>query len=174
MEREKRSKNSYSKFFSISLSGFLFRVRNITLAVAVGFTLVSAFFLLFVGMVNGVKSMSSFIELGEVAQVLSGLIKTMDIFLASLVMMLLALGIYDLFVVSDDAGDENKACRGWDGFSTLDDLKSSLAKLIVVILTVTFLELVLSNLDYLTGFEILIAPLGALLIASSLWLTLKK
>ncbi|MFH1139870.1 MAG: YqhA family protein [Pseudomonadota bacterium] len=174
MDDKKKPERRFPDFFTAGLSEALFRYRVFMVAVAVGFNLISAFFLLIVGLYNGLRAMVNFVLTGEVAAVLSGLIKTMDIFLASLVMMLLAVGIYDIFVIGSTVDDQDRVCRGWEGFATLDDLKSSLAKLIVIILAVTFMELVLSNLDDMTGLQVLIAPAGGVLIAASLWLTSKK
>ncbi|MBU0516053.1 MAG: YqhA family protein, partial [Proteobacteria bacterium] len=116
----------------------------------------------------GIQGMTAFIAEGQVQDVLSSLIKTMDIFLAALVMIFLAVGLYELF--SAGAREtEAEACQSWGDFSsTLDQLKSSLTKLVIIILIITFLELVLAAVSELSGYQLLILPAGIYLIAWSL------
>jgi uncharacterized membrane protein YqhA len=142
--------------------------RQTSLLIAVLFTLIASAFLMFVGVYQGIQAMTGFLDQYDVKRALSGLIKTMDIFLTALVMMLLALGLYDLFGLPQRDLDQ-RACRGWHGFAdTLDHLKSSLARLIVLILIITFLELVLASLEELTGVLMLVVPAGVLMTALSL------
>ncbi len=152
---------------------FVQSFRRTGLLMAVIFTLINSTFLFLVGVYQSIHSMTAFLRDRSIQGILTGLIKTTDIFLAALVMMLLALGLYDLFVVKVEDEDE-KACHGWRGFSsTLDELKNSLAKLIIIILIITFLELVLSNLEGLHSYEVLIVPIGILFIGLGLNFTKK-
>ena len=158
----------FTRFLESGFSVFLFRFRHIGLVVAVIFSLISSAFLFIVGAYNGVLAMINFIKTLAVKPVVVGLIKTMDIFLAALVMMLLAVGLYDLYIIDVESRETVECEPGWKRFSTIDELKSSLAKLIVIILIFTFFELVLANLDILKSYELLIVPAGVALIAVSL------
>lgn len=156
----------------LRLSNLLSFYRDFGIVVAVIFTLIGSAFLTLVGAYQGVTTIIEFLHFKNVSDILSGLIKTMDIFLASLVMMLLAMGLHDLFMSHRDT--QNKVCGAWMGFaSTLDDLKESLAKLIVIILFISFFEMVLSSMDKFQSYEILIIPVGVILLAAGLRLTRK-
>lgn len=149
---------------------FIQSFRRTGLLMAVVFTLINSVFLFLVGVYQSVHSMVVFLTDRSPQAALTDLIKTTDIFLAALVMMLLALGLYDLFVVQ---AEDEKAC--WRGFSsTLDELKNSLAKLVIIILIIAFLELVLSDLEDLHSYEVLIVPVGILFIGLGLNLTRKS
>ena len=153
---------------STAFSKAIFLTRNIGLSMAVAFTLISAIFLFFVGVYNAIQSMIIFISDHAIKGVLSGLIKTMDIFLAALVMIFLAVGLYELFTTGAREAHAD-ACQSFSDFSTtLDQLKSSLAKLVIIILIITFLELILASVEELTGYQLLIVPTGILMIALSL------
>ena len=167
-------KNFMRRFLRNRLSIFLLGFRHIGLVVAVIFSLISSAFLFIVGVYHGIMAMVQFAKTLMVKPVVVGLIKTIDIFLAALVMMLLAVGLYDLYIIDDESGEAAECGPGWRRFSTIDELKSSLAKLIVIILIFTFFELVLANLDLLKSYELLIVPVGVALIAVSLSLMRQK
>ena len=149
------------------LGQILIKFRSTSVVVAVIFTIISSAFLFMVGLYNGLRAMIDFITTLVVKDALSGLIKTMDIFLAAMVMMLLAVGLYDQFVTHCDELDDIRQL-GQEGFNTLDILKNNLAKLIIILLIFTFLELVLANLDRFVSWEVLIVPAGVCLIAAGL------
>lgn len=151
-----------------TFSRAIFLTRNIGLSVAVVFTLISAIFLFVVGVYNVIQTIVTFLSDRLIKGVLSGLIKTMDIFLAALVMIFLAVGLYELFTVGAREANAD-TCQIWNDFSsTLDQLKSSLAKLVIIILIITFLELVLASVGEFTGYQLLIVPTGICMIALSL------
>ena len=65
-------------------------------------------------------------------------IEIVDLFLLGTVFLMIALGLYELFV------DENLKLPSWLSFSSFDDLKNKLVGVVVVVLAVLFLGAVVS------------------------------
>jgi len=68
-------------------------------------------------------------------------VSAVDIFLFSTVLFIFALGIYELFINKIDVVNRNKEERpNWLVVKSIDDLKTSLGKVILMILIVSFFE----------------------------------
>ncbi|WP_020592530.1 YqhA family protein [Kiloniella laminariae] len=112
---------------------------------------------------------------GEVALVT--MVEAVDTFLFALVLLILACGIYRIFVICPDpAPDSNTAphenaphtaSNPWWHISTVTELKALLLEIVIVILAVLFLKSIL--LEQMT-WELLIMPLGALILGTILYL----
>lgn len=89
-------------------------------------------------------------------------IELVDLFLLGTVLYLIALGLYDLFI------DESLPTPAWLHVNDLDDLKSKLVAVIIVLLGVTFLGSAVSwtggrdILYYGLAIAAVLVPLGAL------------
>jgi len=71
--------------------------------------------------------------------VLINLISSLDNFLLGLVLMIMGFGIYELFISNIDIMEERKDFYpNWLKFNSLDELKSVLSKIIIIILMVYF------------------------------------
>lgn len=103
------------------------------------------------------------------------LIRSVDAFLLGLVLMIFSYGIYDLFVSHLDPADRPGVRPNWLNFHDITSLKITLAEVVLIILIITFFELVVTNADSFAGsdgewsaWRFLVIPIGVLLIAVGL------
>ncbi len=107
----------------------------------------------------------------EVAQVarpdlaMKRLVQSVDAFLFALVLMIFSIGVLDLFIKRID--ELELPIPAGLRVSSIGDLKSALAEVILIILFVKFLELVLTTAGHLP-WEALSLPLGVLALALGL------
>ena len=89
-------------------------------------------------------------------------------------LFIFALGIYELFINKIDVVNRNKEERpNWLVVKSIDDLKTSLGKVILMILIVSFFEHSLS-MKYDSILQLLYLGIGILLISTALYLTHKS
>ena len=101
-------------------------------------------------------------------------VSAIDIFLFSTVLFIFALGIYELFINKIDVVNRNKEERpNWLVVKSIDDLKTALGKVILMILIVSFFEHSLS-MKYDSILQLLYLGIGILLISTALYLTHKS
>ncbi len=91
-------------------------------------------------------------------------VQAIDAFLIALVLLIFANGVYNLFVHEVD--HEEPKTKGWSTISSVAQLKSTLAELVIIILMVKFLESALRNFGGY-DWEMLILPVGVLMLAAS-------
>jgi len=101
-------------------------------------------------------------------------LNVVDMFLFGMVMMIFAFGSYNLFIskldnVSRDRRS-NEIRPNWVRVENFGELKSIFIKVVIMILIITFLELVVENIKSFEKdiYSILIIPIGIVLIAYSL------
>ena len=112
---------------------------------------------------EGVSSTLGRDRLGSLAT--GAIIKSVDAFLIGLALLILAYGIYTLFVRKIEP--EEKVVFHWLEIKSITSLKTLLAEVIIIILFVKFLNVVIMNIAELT-WEILILPASILLLALGL------
>lgn len=104
------------------------------------------------------------------------LVSSVDVFLFALVLIIFGVGVYELFIANIDPEDKPADTRPtWLKISSVDDLKSSLGKVILMVLIVSFFKHVL-EIDALmwSPLALLYLAIGILLIAGALYLTHKS
>ena len=93
------------------------------------------------------------------------LISSIDEFLLGIILIIIALGIYELFISKIDFIDEKeKMFPAWLTFHSLDELKGVLTKVIIIILMVYFFKKVVM-MEFETPLSILYLATGIILIA---------
>jgi len=98
-------------------------------------------------------------------------VSSVDIYLFATVLLIFSNGLYELFIKNTDpALRDTGPRRHWLKVNSLDDLKSSLGKVILMILIVWFFEKSLV-IEYHTALDLLYLGLGILLVSGSLYLT---
>lgn len=103
---------------------------------------------------------------GDVDGMAVGLVQIMDAFLIGAGLLILAFGLYELFV------GEMEQLPAWLNIKELDALKAKLAGVIVMVMAVTFLERLESQGDTRGIME---AGIGAALVSGVLvWMSRKK
>jgi uncharacterized membrane protein YqhA len=86
-------------------------------------------------------------------EVVAAIIGAVDLYLIAIVMLIFSFGIYELFISKIDAADEKQSSKILQ-INSLDDLKDKLAKVIVMVLVVSFFQKVLYT-SYKTPLEML-------------------
>ena len=101
-------------------------------------------------------------------------VSSIDIYLFATVLLIFSNGLYELFIKeSDSSSHAQKSGRHWLKVSSLDDLKSSLGKVILMILIVWFFEKSLI-IEYNTALDLLYLGIGILLVSVSLYMARYK
>jgi len=91
-----------------------------------------------------------------------------DGFLLATILMIFSLGLYELFISEiDEATDNNQSAKVLV-IKSLDDLKSKLAKVILMILVVTFFEVSLS-MSFTGALDLVYFSLGILMVSLALY-----
>jgi uncharacterized membrane protein YqhA len=117
-------------------------------------------------------------SLGEVArasldkELLSKIIELIDDFLLGAFLIVFAFGLYELFIEKIDLIENSAVAERLLLIRTLDDLKSRLANVVVLILIVKFFQIAV-NTKFQTAAELLFLALGIVLIGGTLFLTNK-
>lgn len=104
------------------------------------------------------------------------LVSSVDVFLFALVLIIFGVGVYELFIANVDPEDKPADTRPtWLKISSVDDLKSSLGKVILMVLIVSFFKHVLEiDAEMWSPTALLYLAVGILLIAAALYLTHKS
>lgn len=95
------------------------------------------------------------------------IVGVIDAYLLAIVLFIFALGIYELFISQIDEiekGGESDDRPSWLAIHDLDDLKEKLAKVIIMILMVTFYEKVV-QIEWVTPWEMILLAISILLIS---------
>jgi len=103
--------------------------------------------------------------ISEVTLTTKYIIQSLDLFLVALVLMIFSFAVYGLVLREVDT-DKLPASR-WLQITSISELKSTLAEVIIIILFVQFLEMILLKFDQL-DWKMLVLPLGIALLAVSL------
>jgi len=102
------------------------------------------------------------------------LISSLDEFLLGIILIIIALGIYELFISEiDTLKGEDIPYPNWLTFHSLDDLKAVLTKVIIIILMVYFFKSAVV-LHFDTPISLLYLSIGIVLIAVANYLSHKQ
>jgi uncharacterized membrane protein YqhA len=98
-------------------------------------------------------------------------VSSVDIYLFATVLLIFSNGLYELFIKRGNPdGRSTELGRNWLRIGSLDDLKSSLGKVVLMILIVWFFEKSLI-IEYSTALDLLCLGVGILLLSGALYLT---
>ena len=100
-------------------------------------------------------------------EVVSAIIGAVDLYLIAIVMLIFSFGIYELFISKIDAADAKQSSKVLQ-INSLDDLKDKLAKVIVMVLVVSFFQKVLYT-NYNSPLEMLYFASSILLLSVGLY-----
>jgi uncharacterized membrane protein YqhA len=161
------------QFFEV----FLFNSRLITLLAVLGslFSSVVMFIMgtlkiagavvVFWGQITGAQEMGH----GS-ATLVAMFVSSVDLYLFATVLIIFSMGLYELFISKIPADRHPESRPHWLKVSSLDDLKSALGKVILIILIVWFFEKALI-IEYHSALDLLYLGLGILLVSGALYLT---
>ena len=86
--------------------------------------------------------------------IVAGIIGAVDLYLIAVVMFIFAFGLYELFISEIDEAMEDGKTSSILAIHSLDQLKDKIAKVIVMVLVVSFFQKVL-HMEYSTALEML-------------------
>lgn len=101
----------------------------------------------------------------------AGIVKAVDGYLIAAIVLIFALGLYELFINRIDAiQDATRTVPRLVQVASLDDLKDRIAKLILLVLIIEFFQYAL-RLKYTTPLDLLYLAIGVLFIGGALYLS---
>ena len=104
-------------------------------------------------------------------ELIMSVIKTVDDFLVGIVLLIFGLGSYDLFISRiDPALNQNDIRPDWLVFRSLEELRSVLGKVVLMILTITFLQVCI-NMKFSTPLDLIYLGAGIAFVSLGLKLT---
>ena len=101
---------------------------------------------------------------------IASIAKVIDGYLFATIMLIFAMGLYELFIGKIEVAENNPMAERVLLIRTFDDLKDRLAKVVFLILIVTYFEFALRG-SYDTSRDLLSLAAGIALVAAAIWLT---
>ncbi len=153
----------------------LFYSRYLTIFAVIG-SLLSALVLFIRGSVVVVRGVIDFVNSigdnlhGDYEKLIEAFVSSVDIYLFAMVLIIFGMGIYELFINKIDPVEKKVDSRpSWLQISSIDELKSSLGKVILMVLIVSFFKHSL-DIEYKDSTDLLLLALGILMLAGSLFI----
>lgn len=168
------------KLLEVLFEKFLWNSRLMVLA-AVIMSLVSAAAVLYISSVDAwimVSHLGDYVS-SEISQdqrvalraeTIKHVVEIIDGYLLATVLLIFALGLYELFISKIDGAEEKEGASKILIINSLDDLKNRLAKVILMILIVRYFEHAL-NMKFDTPLDLLYFAGGIALLGLALYLT---
>jgi uncharacterized membrane protein YqhA len=104
------------------------------------------------------------------AESITHVVEVIDGYLLATVLLIFSLGLYELFISKIDQAEESETSSSVLAIHSLDDLKTRLGRVIIMILIVNFFEHAIS-MDFHGAIELLALAGGIALIGLTLYLT---
>jgi uncharacterized membrane protein YqhA len=101
---------------------------------------------------------------------IANIAKIIDGYLFATIMLIFAMGLYELFISKIDIAEHSEVAERILLIRSIDDLKDRLAKVVFLILIVTYFEYAL-RATYDSARDLLSLAGGIILVAGALWLT---
>ena len=105
-------------------------------------------------------------------KLLTSIIKAVDVYLLAAILLIVALGLYELFIGKIDVAERDEIAPRLLLIRSIDDLKDRLAKVVLLVLIVEFLQNALIT-PYPSALDLLYLAIGIALIGVALYLTSK-
>jgi uncharacterized membrane protein YqhA len=104
------------------------------------------------------------------AEAITHVVEVIDGYLLATVLLIFSLGLYELFISKIEQAEESETSSSVLAIHSLDDLKTRLGRVIIMILIVNFFEHAIS-MDFHGAIELLALSGGIALIGVTLYLT---
>ncbi|MDH5324163.1 MAG: YqhA family protein [Gammaproteobacteria bacterium] len=104
------------------------------------------------------------------SQTITHIVEIVDGYLLATVLLIFALGLYELFISRIDAAEKSETASNVLIINSLDDLKARLAKVILMILIVRFFEFAI-RMQFKDSLDLLYLAAGIALIGLALFLS---
>lgn len=107
---------------------------------------------------------------GDYEKLIEAFVSSVDIYLFAMVLVIFGMGVYELFINKIDPVEKKVDSRpSWLQISSIDELKSSLGKVILMVLIVSFFKHSL-DIQYDSAKDLLLLATGIVLLASALFI----
>ena len=165
--------------FEDNFECFIWKARwSILIAVfSSGFAALAMFYVASVDAFYVIKRLLSYASLTDIyermsvrANAIGNVVEVVDGFLLAIVLLIFAFGLYELYISKIDVAYDEEAAEHMLAIDSLDDLKSRLGKVILMILIVKFFELAIS-MTFENVYDLLMFSGGIVLVGGSLFLT---
>ena len=103
-------------------------------------------------------------------QTIADVVGAVDGFLLAAVLLIFGLGLYELFISKIEAAEQSDIARRLLLVQSLDDLKDRLARVVLLILVVKFLQIALA-LKYQSAVDLILLAAGIVLVGLAVYLT---
>ncbi len=159
--------------FERIFEAFLWRTRWLVIF-AVIFSLIASLSLFVVASVEILEPVESLIlhgfHLGKVEheELVGAIVGAIDLYLIATVLIIFSLGLYELFISRIDEAENDERSSRILAIHSLDDLKEKLAKVVLMVLIVTFFKYAI-HIKYETPLETLYLAAGVLMLALALY-----
>ncbi|HYM01095.1 MAG TPA: YqhA family protein [Blastocatellia bacterium] len=156
----------------------LFNSRFLVLVAVIG-VLTSSAVMFVKGCIEVIQGVTSFIpdfrsiqpNSKDDSSVILSFIPAIDNYLFATILLIISMGLYELFISEIDPKSRKKSTRpNWIIIKDLDDLKSKIGEVVVMILIVNFFKLSF-GIDYTRPIDLLALAGGILLVAAALVVT---
>ncbi len=107
------------------------------------------------------------------ADAITAIVKAVDGYLIAAILIIFALGLYELFISKLDAAERSDTSTRLLLIRDLDELKERIASLVLLVLVIEFFQRAL-KLSYDTPLDLLYFATGVLLVSGALYLGAKK
>ncbi len=104
---------------------------------------------------------------------ITGVVKAIDGYLIAAILLIFALGLYELFVNRIDIAQRSESAARLLQVRSIDDLKDRVAKVVLLVLIIEFFQYAL-QLSFNTALDLLYLAIGILLIGGAIYLTKDK
>lgn len=174
----------YKSLRARTFENWLYGSRYLSLLAAIG-SIISAIFLfaegiyiIYFGLSHHFFPLADQIKDNKIdyEPIFETLVSSVDVFLFALVLVIFGVGVYELFVSKIDPVERDNDNRpSWLKINSVDDLKGSLGKVILMVLIVSFFKHILELKEEDWGAQTLLyLSIGIFLIAAALYLTHKS
>ena len=107
---------------------------------------------------------------GDYEKLIEAFVSSVDIYLFAMVLVIFGMGVYELFINKIDPVEKKVDSRpSWLQISSIDELKSSLGKVILMVLIVSFFKHSL-DIQYDSAKDLLLLATGIVVLASALFI----
>lgn len=171
----------YKSFRARQVEKLLYSTRYLSLIAVIGSVISSVILfiqgivIIYEGLFEYFKNEHSESGTARTYELFEQIVSSVDVFLFALVLIIFGVGVYELFVTQVDPVEQNHDSRpSWLRISSVDDLKSSLGKVILMVLIVSFFKHVLEFTHWDEAISMLYMSIGIILIAGALYLAHKS
>ena len=103
-------------------------------------------------------------------EAVTSIVRTLDGFLITSILLIFAFGIYELFIGDIEVIDRSEAALRFLAVNSLNQLKANVARLVILVLVIEFFGIALS-IQYIQPLDLLYLAVGIVLVSGGIFLT---